>query len=225
MTTKALYLTDMCLLNCSAQVVKVTVEGERSTVILDQTVFHPQGGGQPSDKGTMKNKEIIFDVQNVSKEDGVVFHNGVFTSGQGLKEGDAVELEVEPELRKLHCRNHTAGHIIDYAMINLGYTLEPSKAYHYPQGPYVEYIGTLEQEERDALVQKLEREANKLVAEGLPVRVEFTDNDPKKRSMIAGDYRPIPCGGTHVINTADIGHITIRKIKNEKGNLRVSYAV
>ena len=33
------------------------------------------------------------------------------------------------------------------------------------------------------------------------------------------------CGGTHVINTKDIGYITIRKIKNEKGNLRVSYAV
>ncbi|MCL4361816.1 hypothetical protein M1446_05675 [Candidatus Dependentiae bacterium] len=115
--------------------------------------------------------------------------------------------------------------MIDYALHNLGYKLISSKAYHFPQGPYVEYQGTLEQAEREQLQTKLEKAVNDLVEQALPVKITLIDNDSKKRAMIVNDFQPILCGGTHVLNTKDIGHITIRKIKNEKGNLRVSYAV
>ncbi|MCL4361815.1 alanine--tRNA ligase-related protein [Candidatus Dependentiae bacterium] len=73
MTTKLLYLEDMCKLRCAAHILKIIHEDELNKIIVDQTVFYPQGGGQPSDKGIMKNNNTIFDVQSVSIEDGISF--------------------------------------------------------------------------------------------------------------------------------------------------------
>lgn len=224
MTTKLLYLEDMCKLTGKAHVIEIIQEEESNKVVLDQTIFYPQGGGQPSDKGVIKNAEASFDVQQVINDEGVVYHKGIFQHGS-FKIGSEVEMQVDESLRALHNRNHTAGHLIDYALLNLGYKLISGKAYHFPQGPYVEYQGTLEQEERELLQSKLEKAVNELVQQALPVVIKLIDNDPKKRAMIVEGYEPILCGGTHVLNTKDIGHITIRKIKNENGNLRVSYAV
>lgn len=225
MATKLLYLEDMGTLKSEACIEKIIHDDGINKIIVDQTVFYPQGGGQPSDKGFIKNDHSIFDVQSVSNEDGTVFHKGIFIQGNSFDTGEPVKLEVNAELRNLHNKNHTAGHLIDYALYNLGYTLVSSKAYHFPQGPYVEYHGTLEQNEREQLQAKLEIAVNDLVLQKLPVKITCIDNDPKKRAMIVSDYPSILCGGTHVLNTKDVGHITIRKIKNEKGNLRVSYAV
>jgi Ser-tRNA(Ala) deacylase AlaX len=224
MTTRLLYLENMCQLTGEAHVIEIISEENSKKVILDQTVFYPQGGGQPSDKGLIKNVEAVFEIQHVSIDNGIVYHAGIFQYGD-FAQGARVELHVDATLRMLHNKNHTAGHLIDYALANLGYKLVSGKAYHFPQGPYVEYQGTLEQAEREALQISLEKAVNDLVQQGLKVSIKFIDNDPKKRAMIVEGYEPIMCGGTHVLNTQDIGHITIRKIKNEKGNLRVSYAV
>ena len=225
MNTKLLYLEDMCKLKSDAHIVHINQEDGLDRIVVDQTVFYPQGGGQPSDKGSIKNDNSVFDVQGVFNEDGTIFHKGTFSQGAPFTVGETVQLEVDPQLRDLHNKNHTAGHLVDYALYNLGYNLISGKAYHFPQGPYVEYQGTLEQHEREALIPKLEKAVNDLIEQALPVHITRIDNDPKKRAMSVDTYQPILCGGTHVLNTKDIGHVTIRKIKNEKGNIRVSYAV
>lgn len=225
MSTHLLYLKDMCQLSCNAHVISITEDGAVYKIVVDQTVFYPQGGGQPSDKGTLTHHGTTFDVQSVFNENGTIFHTGTFTLDHQFAVGEQVTATVNAELRMLHNKNHTAGHLIDYALHSLGYTLIPGKAYHFPQGPYVEYQGTLEQEEREQLQPKLEQAVNELVRRALPVTITLLENDPQKRAMCVQGYQPILCGGTHVLNTQDIGHITIRKIKNEKGNLRVSYAV
>lgn len=223
--TKLLYMDDMCCLRAEARVIDVINAEDQSTVILDQTVFYPQGGGQPSDKGTIQHDNAIFNVQNVAMHDGTVHHKGEFVQGAPFAPGDMVNLSVDANLRMLHNRNHTAGHLIDYALELLGHHVVASKAYHFPQGPYVEYQGTMEQPEREQLQIKLEPVLDDLVKQALPVSIKCIDNDCKKRAMCVANYAPILCGGTHVVDTSEVGHITIRKIKNEKGNLRVSYAV
>jgi Ser-tRNA(Ala) deacylase AlaX len=222
--TILLYLEDMYKLNSQAKVIDIIKDNEMNKIVLDQTVFYPQGGGQPSDKGTIQSSKALFEVQKVLVENGIAYHNGFFEDGF-FDKGEVVELQVDKELRDVHNKNHTAGHLIDYGLYNLDYRFVSGKAYHFPQGPYVEYEGTLEQVERDELLPKLEKAVNDLVYQALPVSVTLLENDPQKRVMIINGYEPILCGGTHVLNTKDIGHIAIRKIKNEKGNLRISYAV
>lgn len=222
---KLLYLEDMNVLHCHLKIKEIISQDDRSKIIiLDQTVFYPQGGGQPSDKGIIVNEQAKFEVQTVFKHADLIYHEGNYLTGFFIP-GQKVELFVDKELRTLHNKNHTAGHLIDCALYNLKYFFEPIKAYHFPQGPYVEYKGTIEQSEKEILVVLLEQEVNKLIQQSLSITITLINNDSEKRAMIINSYEPIFCGGTHVSNTSEVGHVKIRKIKNEKGNLRVSYAV
>lgn len=228
-STILLYLSDMFLYKTSAKVVDlIETEDKKVAVLLDQTIFYPQGGGQPCDKGLIKSKDgAIFDVTEVWIKDGIVHHVGSFQKGNFQAEMN-VQLEINKELRKLHSKNHTAGHLIDFGLNNLGIQLVSGKGYHFPVGPYVEYCGTLEQEEREQLIEPLQETINKIISLNLPVAIKATQKDKNSqpmRSMLIHPYPAIACGGTHVGSTGEIGKIVIRKIKNEKGNLRISYAV
>lgn len=234
MSTLLIYLNDMYKYQTKANILNIlepidkfeTINQDKYSIILDQTIFYPQAGGQPSDKGFIKSNNGIFQVESVYFKDGIVYHNGIFLKGS-FNNTEQVNLEVDQNLRELHNKNHSAGHLIDYALDNLGYKFEPVKAYHFPAGPYVEYKGILSEVERKNLQEKLESEVNNLVKASLNIKIGLLDNDPNKRIMFIEkeNYTPILCGGTHVKNTSDIKEIKIRKIKNEKGNLRVSYLV
>ncbi len=235
--TKLLYLDEMYRYQASAEIINIIESDEKTALILDQTIFYPQSGGQPSDKGIITHDQAVFAVEKVIFGDDCVEHMGTISNGS-FKIQDRVQLTIDATLRQLHNRYHSAGHLIDYGLINLGYQLKSTKAYHFPQGAYVEYEGTLEQNVREQLVSALTAEVNKLVQEALPVLVKsYSQRELMKkiqkpvdaqwplRGMWVNKYGPIMCGGTHVANTADIGKIIIRKIKNNAGNLRISYEV
>jgi alanyl-tRNA synthetase len=134
--TKKLYV-DGSTIAGNIKVVKAT----DTTLVLDGTVFHPQGGGQPCDVGSMVSSDglIEFTVSMV-KEDrttGLIEHSGSFTVGS-VNDIDLsktlMNLIVDPARRVENTRNHSAGHLLDVVMTNLGFKLTPSKGYHFPDG-------------------------------------------------------------------------------------------
>jgi len=208
-------------------------------VILDMTIFYPQGGGQPCDHGLIKwaDKEVI--VISVRFDAGIVYH--FIEEAVEMPIGEKVELHVNRERRELNCRIHTAGHLIDTAMINCGYDYHPTKGYHFPDSPYVEYEGMIEVEDREKVCKKIEEEANRLIATAQPVESfiveeydQLTEHCPTVPEYVPKD-KPIrvvkvggvgcPCGGTHVNDLSLLGQITVPKIKVKGGNIRVSYRV
>lgn len=238
--THLVYLEDMQRLEDEAAVVAVQPADDRTSVILDRTILYPQGGGQPYDQGVISKVDARFAVEEVRFIDGAVWHIGRFESGS-LAPGDAVRLEVDGERRALNARLHSAGHVVDMAVSarNLGWV--PGKGYHFPQGPYVEYEGSLEGVEPAELVREVEARANEIVGQGIETMTRFMSRDElasvcsfvpdyvpadkPSRVVFYGDFG-VPCGGTHVANLRDIGRITIRKIKKAKGSagtVRVSY--
>ena len=71
-------------------------------------------------------------------------------------EGSAVECHVDEAKRRLFARVHSAGHLLDIAMVRAGRNdLKPSKGFHFSEGAYVEYIGNVDANARDALVATL----------------------------------------------------------------------
>ena len=221
-TTKLLYLEDFNLLTSPATVVDVTSEEGRDVVILDQTILYPQGGGQPYDQGTIESPTGKFLVEEVRFIEGVVKHIGTFEKG------------------KLNGRLHSAGHVVDIAIHKLGLEWVPVKGYHFPQGPYVEYKGTLNETEREKIKGDIERVANEFVKEGKATVLRFMPKEEMKSvCYFVPDYLPadkparvvmygefgIPCGGTHVANVSDIKGITIPKVKLEGENIRVRYEI
>merc|ERR1712093_139775 len=179
-------------------------------VTLDQTIFHPQGGGQPADIGKITCGEAVYEVNFTSVgPDGIINHYGDFTSG-AFEAGASVELEINAEKRKLYARIHSAGHLLDLAVVAAGYTdLKPAKGYHFEDGSYVEYIGNIDSKERAAAKVKIQEELNKLIAADLPVTVARG----VPRIVAYGDDAGCPCGGTHVTNTGLLGKVTLTKLK------------
>lgn len=239
--TKLRYMTDMFQLEDTAMIVGVqNLDDNKIALILDQTIFYPQGGGQPFDQGVISSDNNIFNVEEVRFKEGTVYHIGKIISGSFTKDMN-VSLSVNKNQRIYNSKNHSAGHIIDIAIHNLGLELVPGKGYHFPVGAYVEYSGTLNESERNQLIEKLQREVNKLVVDNHLISVsllpfdelskranyvpDYIPKDKPTRAMTIDGFYAIPCGGTHAKNTKEIGPITIEKIKNKKGNLRISYSI
>lgn len=81
-STKLLYLEDMHRLEAPATVIEVLNENEKQIVILNETIFYPQGGGQPYDQGIIESPNGKFTVAEVRLADGIVRHIGSFASGE-----------------------------------------------------------------------------------------------------------------------------------------------
>lgn len=239
--TRLLYLEVLDVLQCTAVVLDVfpdTAVG-KTVIVLDQTVFYPQGGGQPYDQGTIIGKHGEFIVEQVRFVDGIVRHIGSIIAGV-FAAGEAVRCEVDTGRRMLHSRLHSAGHVVDMAVKALSLPWIPGKGYHFPEGPYVEYLGSWQEDKREALQHDVERLCNDFIAQAPSTSLKFMRSDEMRavcafvpenlpqdkpgRVVFYGNFG-VPCGGTHVSNLSEIGRMTIRKIKLEKGMIRVSYAI
>lgn len=240
---------DAKLLSC--QVIKQDDEGADDIVHieLDRTTMHPQGGGQPTDLGVLKvndDDDTVVQITKVTvdRASGVASHAGTISSGKQLEVGQSIHVSVDAEQRQILSECHTAGHVVDSAMARCERVLPPSKGYHFLDGPYVEYKGKIAPEEKDELLEKLQKAFQELVEEDIETTIE-TMSKPDAEEVCnrvqdnfnlddfgTGDIRivtvagwPCPCGGTHVRSTK---HLKERKwgitgIKSKKGVVRVKY--
>jgi Ser-tRNA(Ala) deacylase AlaX len=225
-----------------------TLDDGRQAVTLEQTIFYAQGGGQPADRGKItkiddnsecrvqngelhaekinsafciRNSEFV--VTDVRFVDDDVYHYGTFV-GDPLKVGDSVVLSIDWERRWLNTRLHSAAHLLDAVMKQQYPDLKPLKSYHFPEGPYVEYqcLGSVDTEKMKAVIlQSLVAYENAAV----PVSTDTSNLNHRVVTIEASNAHTIPCGGTHVNSTADIGAISIRKIKIKNEVCRISYAL
>lgn len=224
---------------------------DQFVVILDRTILHPQGGGQPNDEGSLTNGTVTFKITGLlNKEGEVIWHVGTFEpAGSTFAEGSEVSCHVDEQKRRLYARVHSAGHLLDVAMSMAGRTdLKPSKGYHFSDGSYVEYIGNVEEKDRKALIDKLNENCASLIAstpDSMPVFKKVATYDeanvllekaggvpeyiPKGQSLrvlkLVESDAGCPCGGTHVSHVKDIVKINVSKIQKKGKNIQVKYEV
>lgn len=231
------YLEDFTTMEADAQVVATEQADNKEVLILDATIFYPQGGGQPYDQGIIEGASGKFRVEEVRFVDGFVRHIGFFEQGK-FQVGEKVRCSVDKQRRKLHSRIHSAGHVLDMAVHSLGLNWIPGKGYHFPEGPYVEYKGSIEGHDTEQLKKDIETLCNQFIREDRKTELRFM---PKERMHevchFVPDYIPegkparvvmygdfgVPCGGTHVSHLAEIQNMTIRKIKAKGSIIKVGY--
>lgn len=233
---RPLYLLNPYLKDFEATVTKV----DRTYVVLDQTGFYPNSGGQPFDKGTMERTSDgkVFQVVYVGKFDGVISHE---VDSQGLEPGDKVHCKIDWPRRHLFMRYHTAAHVLSAiihretgAMITGNQIAEDKTRIDF----------SLEEFNKDKIYSYAE-EANRLIQKALPVHFSFlsrheVENDPHLVKLAKGmppeiqEFRIVEiegldrqaCGGCHVKNTSEIGKLHIRDIENKgRSNRRVYFTV
>lgn len=232
---------------------KQGAEGDH-VVVTEKTIFHPQGGGQPSDVGSMTGPAgEVFDVQAVRMDavsDGQVLHFGRFNTADPspssiFKVGDTVEQSIDAEKRLLYSRLHTAGHVLGAAVRRLlekeveGF--DELKASHFPDSAACEFAGLIEGKWKDPIQKKVDE----YVAAKMPVEIDWWDEEdfrknglerliPDRSLAPPGEkFRVVnivgaevyPCGGTHVDTTDLCGETKVKKISRSKGTSRVSYTV
>jgi Ser-tRNA(Ala) deacylase AlaX len=181
------------------------------------TIFHAQGGGQPSDTGfiTPKGKDGAktpkFVVHQVRKIDPRILHMGVFEPvDTKFREGEEMVQNVDVDKRVLHSRLHTAGHVIGLAINILSKTptsssipsdIKDGKASHYPSAAFVEFAGLIPATAKSTIQAKVDE----LVAQDLPVHIHFWSEEEAGRKCIGGtDGAAVPEGEENV-RVVDLG--------------------
>jgi alanyl-tRNA synthetase len=197
-------------------------------IILDSTLFYPEGGGQPADHGTLSMEDYIANVADVQNMNGVIVHET--DSDFGFKKGDTVKGKIDWERRLAHMRHHTATHIVN----------ESAKAV---LGKHIWQTGAQKSTDRARLdlthykritddeFREIELLANRAVMKNQPVHIDWMDRVEAEKKYgfvlyqggvppgreirilrVGGDVEA--CGGTHVSNTGLIGPIKL--IKTER---------
>lgn len=222
-------------------------EDKAYALIFDKTIFHAQGGGQPSDEGFISFSQFEIPVEAVGydRERDVVLHkvSKAIFENSGLKIGDLVDQKINKEKRLLYARLHSAGHLLDISVSKLGLNLVPGKGYHFPDGPYVEYNGNIDKSQIDSLIQQIQKTSNEIIEstqddnsviskfyEYEEGKTEFGNlpaylqqNKPFRWVKLQEGDRGCPCGGTHVKHLKDIINMKISKITNKGKVVRISY--
>ena len=202
--------------------------GQDAVVVLDETPFYAESGGQVGDKGELKGNGFTFTVQDTQKYGQAIGHVGKLSSGS-LKVGDGVKAEVD-EARRARIRlNHSATHLMHAALRSV-------------LGTHVAQKGSLVNDKalrfdfshfeamKPAEIRAVEDMVNAQIRRNLPIETNIMDLEAAKangamalfgekyedrvRVLQMGDFSTELCGGTHASRTGDIG---LFRIVSESG--------
>src|SRR5690606_22371889 len=205
------------------------VEGEEGVVVLDQTPFYAESGGQVGDCGYLESAGVRFDVRDTTKAGGAFLHHGVVAQG-GIKIGTELQAEVDASVRQATALNHSATHLLHAALRQV-------------LGEHVQQKGSLVDSQRlrfdfshfepikPEQLKQLEELINAEIRKNSAVEIEETDIETAKAKgatalfgekygdevrvlTMGGGFSVELCGGTHVSRTGDIG---LFKITSEGG--------
>jgi alanyl-tRNA synthetase len=203
--------------------------GEEGVVVLDETPFYAESGGQAGDCGYLSTDDLRFDVRDTSKAGGAFLHHGILDSGN-LQVGASVEATVDASVRQSTALNHSATHLLHAALRQM-------------LGEHVSQKGSLVDSQRlrfdfshfEAIkpeqLKALEDKVNAEIRNNSAVETEETDIETAKNKgamalfgekygdqvrvlTMGGGFSVELCGGTHVKRTGDIG---LFKIVSEGG--------
>lgn len=204
-------------------------EGETGAIVLDQTPFYAESGGQVGDVGYILAGENRFEVRDTQKIKAAVFGQfGVQVSGS-LKVGDSVLAEIDNDIRNANMRNHSATHLMHKALREvLGNHVEQKGSLvtaestrfdiSHNQAITPEEIAEVERRVNTAILANVAVDANIMSMEDAQktgAMMLFGEKyGDEVRVLQMGEFSTELCGGTHVARTGDIG---LFKIISESG--------
>jgi Ser-tRNA(Ala) deacylase AlaX len=201
--TKRLYWQDPYRKEFDAKILAV----EGNEVILDQTCFYPQGGGQVSDTGVMDSTRVV---QVVDKDNSGIAH--ALEKPLQRKVGDTVHGVIDWDKRYRTMRLHSASHLLYYVMQEVFQGVKPaSSGLVDEKKDRTDYLFDVSIDQQK--LKEVERRVNSIIKEGREVK---TWNDPSqggKRMWRLEPFAVMMCGGTHVRNTKEIGEVSVSKGK------------
>ncbi|MBN2254780.1 MAG: alanyl-tRNA editing protein [Deltaproteobacteria bacterium] len=195
-----------------AQVTSVT----DSVVTLDKTIFYAFAGGQESDRGSIHG----FTVLKAEKKDMEIFY--ILESGHDLKAGDEVIVEIQWPRRYRLMRLHFAAEII-LEMVNQRFNKPEKVGAHIAEDKArldFTWEGSISR-----IFPLLEEKAREIIDADLPIESAFSDVATEQRYWKIDGFARVPCGGTHLRKTGEIGLIRLKRNNIGKGRERIEIFV
>ncbi|MCC0644011.1 MULTISPECIES: alanine--tRNA ligase [unclassified Clostridioides] len=206
------------------ELVQNAKEGDKVSIVLDNTTFYPEGGGQVGDCGLITNENLVVEVLNTKKgANNSIKHIGIIKSGK-TSNGDRVKTLVDRDVRMSAARNHSATHLLHKALKEV-------------LGEHVNQAGSLVTPDRlrfdithfEAIsneeLKVIEEKVNNVILSSLDIKCDIMNiKEAKEKGATAlfgekygdevrvvsmGDYSTELCGGTHLTNTSQIGMFKI----------------
>jgi len=236
--TERLYYDDQDRTEFEAVVLDVLERGDEGyDVVLDQTMFYPEGGGQPADHGTLSTEDATVEVTDVQVRDGVVLHR---TDGP-VGKGKFARGQIDAARRRRLMAHHTATHIVGHAARQvLGEHVRQAGAQKGIDSSRldVQHYERLSRED----VKAIERVANSVVTDNTAITQEWPDRHEAEEKygfdlyqggippgtnvrLIHVDEDVQACAGTHMARTGDIGAIKVLSTERvQDGVERITFA-
>src|SRR3954462_3479183 len=219
--TRRIYHDDSYLRRFDAEVLAITTCKARPAVVLDQTAFYPEAGGQLGDRGRLGDATVV-DTQET--DDGAIVH---VIDGAAPAVGSRGTGELDWLRRRHHMAQHTAQHLLSGALLDRAQAPTASARL----GESALTIDVARDRIPDADLAAAEDLANDLIDDDLAIRAWFPTpaelgsiklrRDPKVtadiRVIAIGEFDVSPCGGTHCARTSQIGSIRITGTERYKG--------
>ena len=199
--------------------VEVINAGQEAVVVLDQTPFYAESGGQVGDKGELKGAGFTFAVDDTQKYGQAIGHLGKLSAG-ALKVGDAVQADVD-EARRARIRlNHSATHLMHAALRQVLGTHVAQKG-SLVSDKVLRFDFSHNEAMKPSEIREVEDLVNAQIRRNLPIETNIMDleaakakgamalfgekYDERVRVLSMGDFSTELCGGTHASRTGDIG--------------------
>ena len=228
--TQPVYYDDPMLRSAEATV--SALDGGGTAVILDRTIFYPEGGGQPSDRGTIDGR-AVEDVQK--RDDGTIVHTLASDSGPAPKLGSKVELTLDWNHRWEYMQQHTGQHVLSGALARVAQAPTVSVS----QGAGITTIEVDRDHIPDATLQSVIDTANALIRENRPVRGFWIQDDElpqyhlrrptNRRGAIRlveiQDFDLVACGGVHLPATGLLNLVDLVSVERLRGRLRLGFKI
>lgn len=231
--TEKLYWNDPFALDFEATVLGVASHLGAPSLVLDRTLFYPEGGGQLGDRGVLSIGGREWAVRDVQIDDDGTVHHVVEGDVAELSAGATVAGRVERNRRRDFMSQHTGQHVLSRALIEVAKADTVSSRLGEASSTIDTSIGSLD----EAVLARAEDLVNDLVLSDVPVRTHYPTPEelaamPLRRApKVTTGIRVVevegfdftPCGGTHVTRTGQIGPIRITGVERYKGGTRVSF--
>ncbi len=208
--------------------------GESCAIIAAETPFYPESGGQKGDSGIVEGREWSFEVRDTLKADEAIIHRGTVKKGE-VKEGDRCALSVDIGRRKQTAANHTATHLLQFALKKiLGEHVRQAGSEVDSGGLRFDFTHPSRMSPEE--ISGAEETVNSIIRENVPVEVDRLPAEKAieegaialpgekygdfVRVVKSGKYSMELCAGTHCASTGEIGIFIIQSESSTAAGIR-----
>ena len=223
--TEKLYLEDMYARKAEATVTQI----DGTFLLLDRTLFFAEGGGQVGDTGTIDGIRVVDTQKKIGPKSKLLTHPDfpaitvntdtvhiLEAVDGGLKVGDKVNLQIDWDRRYAIMRIHSATHVVLLCVHRILGELPVKGCLLQPDKGRIDFSGKIP----SSRMEEIEEACNRFIAKSLEIKNVSLEGEKEALYWRCDDHS-IPCGGTHVRNTKEIGPICLKRRSQGKNLDRI----